>query len=88
MLDMLSMYLLRIRIVEAPSEKCTKCNWWLLLGEIREEMEIMLIQSKCKNIYETNTKRPNYKKMVIDSILSKYSQSAHKVCKEHWEGKR
>jgi hypothetical protein len=66
------MYLSRIRIVEAPSEKCAKCNWWLLLGEIREQLNIKLMG----------------KRMATDRILSLFSQAAHKVCKEHWDGKR
>jgi hypothetical protein len=57
---------------EAPSEKCAKCNWWLLLGEIREELHMKLMG----------------KRMATDRILSLFSRSAHKVCKEHWEGQR
>ena len=57
---------------EAPSEQCTKCNWWTLLGEIREEVEMKLMG----------------KRMATDRILRFFSQSAHKVCKEHWDGKR
>ena len=29
--------------MEAPSEKCAKCNWWTLLGEIKEEFMMNLL---------------------------------------------
>ena len=73
------MYLLRIRIVEAPSEKCAKCNWWLLLGEIREEFEMALLTNRGMEVVKRNHRG------IVSNL---FSQSAHKVCKEHWEGKR
>ena len=42
------------------------------MGEIREEFEMKLMG----------------KRMATDRILRFFSQSAHKVCKEHWDGKR
>lgn len=73
--------------MDAPSEKCRKCNWWTLLGEIKEEMGIMLHDNSL-TIYETGSKRKNYRQMYIDAIVGCFNRSAHKVCKEHWEGKR
>jgi hypothetical protein len=78
--------------MESPSEKCAKCNWWLLLEEIREVMIGKLEEMNNHDInFELKVTKNRYGKIrqfLIESIMSIYSQSAHKVCKEHWEGKR
>jgi hypothetical protein len=65
----------------APSDKCAKCNWWLLLGEIREEFEMRLLDTKYEYLIHS-------KSLQIEKIKSIFTRSAHKVCREHWEGKR
>jgi hypothetical protein len=72
------------RKMEAPNERCEKCNWWLLLGEIRDEFEMKLESLN----YNRSYKHVQFRKSSIPDILKYFTRSAHKVCKEHWEGKR
>ena len=65
--------------MEAPSDKCAKYNWWTLLGEIRDEFEMELLTEKGMTIVKKDDR---------NSVISCYTKSAHKVCKEHWDGTR
>jgi len=70
-------------MMEAPSEKCRKCVWWTLLEEIREEFEMILLHDGGSGAHN----RKSYKTRVI-KLMDMFTQSAYKVCKEHWDGKR
>lgn len=65
--------------MEAPSEKCAKCNWWTLLGEIKEEFMMNLLTHRGMGVV-----RRGHRGIVINL----FTQAAHRVCKEHWDGKR
>ena len=69
--------------MEAPSDKCAKCNWWTLLGEIRDELEMKLLHDGGSGAHN----KKSYKDRAIQ-IMDYYTDSAYKVCKEHWDGKR
>jgi len=60
-----------------------KCNWWILLGEIREEFEMVLLHDGGSGAHN----RRSYKNRVIE-LIDMFTHSAYKVCKEHWDGKR
>ena len=74
--------------MEAPSEKCRKCNWWLLLGEIRDELEMRLMDNKLQSFSVRKSAGKTIRELVIGNILIMFSRSAHKLCKEHYDGKR
>ena len=61
---------------ECPGKE--KCNWWTLLGEIKEAFEMNLSTKRGFAVAKGHR----------GIVISLFSQSAHKVCKEHWDGKR
>lgn len=66
--------------MDAPSERCSRCNWWELLKEIRGEFEMRLLDMKFR---ERGFSQTN-----VAPLVSLLSRSMHHVCREHWEGKR
>jgi hypothetical protein len=55
-----------------------RCSWWTLLGEIKEAFEMNLSTKRGFAVAKGHR----------GIVISLFSQAAHKVCKEHWEGKR
>ena len=53
------------------------------MGEIRDNYELELLHDGGSGAHN----RQSYKNRVIE-LIDMFTHSAHKVCKEHWDGKR